>query len=88
MFSTALASDANPPFTVITTEDGLTGEVSINRQGMFNNFFLSKYGPDGELSTTASSGANDASAVRDNFLGSLHTVPSQLTRMQTIRLAW
>lgn len=70
LFSTAPASAANPPFTVITTEDGLTGEVSINRQGMFNNFFSSKFGPDGELSQTANSGANDATVTRDTTLGS------------------
>ena len=70
LFSTAPASDANPPFTVITTEDGLTGVVSINRQGMFNSFFSSRYGVDGENSSTQYGGQNDITVTRDMSLGS------------------
>lgn len=51
LFSTGPSSAANPPFTIITTEDGISGVVSINRQGMYDNFYSSKFGADGTNGT-------------------------------------
>ena len=73
LFSTAPSSDANPPFTIITTEDGLTGVVSINRQGLYNNFFQSKFGADGTNGT--------ATVTRDITYGT--TTTGQLTETGT-----
>jgi flagellin-like hook-associated protein FlgL len=41
--------DSNP-MKIITTEDGLTGKVELNRTGLFENL-KSKYGADGELNS-------------------------------------
>ncbi|MBT7740246.1 MAG: flagellin [Opitutae bacterium] len=40
----------NNPMKIITTEDGLTGKVELNRTGLFENL-KSKYGADGELNS-------------------------------------
>ncbi|SVE62930.1 uncharacterized protein METZ01_LOCUS515784, partial [marine metagenome] len=40
----------NNPMKIITTEDGLTGKVELNRTGLFENL-QSKYGADGELNS-------------------------------------
>ena len=40
----------NNPLKIITTEDGLTGKVELNRTGLFENL-KSKWGADGELNS-------------------------------------
>ena len=40
----------NNPMKIVTTEDGLTGKVELNRTGFFENL-KSKYGADGELNS-------------------------------------
>ena len=54
---------------MITTEDGITGQVSMTRNALTSNIFNSKFGADGQLNTVASSGA-DGSVIRNTSLGS------------------
>lgn len=70
LFSDSPGSSANPTFEVITTEDGITGQVSMTRNALTSSIFLSKFGADGQLNTVAKSGAEDASVVRNTSLGS------------------
>lgn len=68
LFSNAPGSSANPTFTVITTEDGISGVVSLTRNALTTNIFKSKFGSDGTTATTtrnASLGSTNFGLVAD-----------------------
>ncbi len=51
LFSNTNAASSNPNFTVITTEDGISGVVSLTRNALTENVFKSKFGADGSNGT-------------------------------------
>jgi len=61
LFSDSNASTSNPTFTVITTEDGISGVVSLTRNALTTNVFSSRYGADGTNGT--------ATTTRNTSLG-------------------
>ena len=65
LFSEFPGSTSNPTFQVITTEDGLTGQVSMTRNALTTDIFRSLYGADGTTTSarTGSLGANSFGAL-------------------------